>query len=265
MTTTPPPDGSWMSRHGTDFAYGVGFALLATQVAAGSVQHAHDTLVQFGQGDPWWLPWTLAGTPDLLAVLSGVEVRRRRRLAGPTADVRVPMGVLLVAVGVLVATQVVQAQPSVGGVLAAAWPAVALLGLVALVETRPEKRRPRPAPAARRPVTAPAVSAIPPITSTRPPAAPVISPMADTDVRPDGPTAAPGPVLTQAGDLPEKQRAVWDALHSLGGQARVAEVIAASELNRDAVKEALRGLDRKRLVHSPERGVYELRRMAAAA
>jgi hypothetical protein len=117
--------------------YAALFLFLAAQTAAGSAQHAHDAFVQGGQGNPHWLPWTLAGTPELLAILATLEYRHRRKVHGDAVDVRIPVAIIVGAVLVLMGAQLVTAQRSALGMFAAAWPALAFLVALVLVETRP--------------------------------------------------------------------------------------------------------------------------------
>lgn len=181
-----------LARLATDTAlYAALFAFLAAQTAAASAQHAHDALVQGGQGDPSWLPWTLAGTPELLAVLATLEYRHRRHTHGPTADVRAPRAIIVASALVLIGAQLVTAQHTALGMFAAVWPALAFLVAFALVETRPKAT---PAvPAQRRPT---------------PPPPPV-------HVQDDPPTSS---LEDRLQALPPDARAAWDALPATPGE-----------------------------------------------
>lgn len=136
-----------------DRVYVGGLVAIGGLAAVASFRHVADAAIRFGQSEPRWLPYALAGTPDLLAVIAGLSIRRRHRVEAST---RGPVALLVLAVVVLVAAQLVTAQPSFGGWFAAAWPAVAFLSVVALVETEPGRRPQRkgstrtspPAPAA---------------------------------------------------------------------------------------------------------------------
>jgi len=102
----------------------------------GSLAHLIEAAAMFGQHGR--VGQAIALSVDLLAVAAGVELAERHRLGLRTWDA---LAVLLLTVVVTVAAQLVTAQASLGGWIAAAWPAVAFLSVVALIEFRP-----RPAP-----------------------------------------------------------------------------------------------------------------------
>ena len=101
--------------------------MLAIGVAAGaaSFTHVHDVAAAHGQ--PGWLAWTDAIVLELASIAAGLDLRRRRR-AGK--NVRFPAIVLIVAVALSLSAQVVHAEPSVIGWLAAAVPALGFLAMV---------------------------------------------------------------------------------------------------------------------------------------
>ncbi|GID29547.1 DUF2637 domain-containing protein [Paractinoplanes brasiliensis] len=85
----------------------------------------HDVAEAHGQ--PGWLAWADAIVLELMSVAGGLELRRRKRLG---AHLWFPAVVLIVAVVLSLGAQVVEAEPSVIGWLAAALPAVGFLAMV---------------------------------------------------------------------------------------------------------------------------------------
>ncbi|MEV6631607.1 DUF2637 domain-containing protein [Actinoplanes sp. NPDC051470] len=107
---------------------------IGAAAAAASFTHVHDVAQAHGQ--PGWLAWADAVVLELMSVAGGLELRRRKRLR---AHLRFPAVVLVVAVVLSLGAQVVEAEPSVIGWLAAALPAVGFLAMVkiALGQTGP--------------------------------------------------------------------------------------------------------------------------------
>ncbi len=101
--------------------------MLAIGAAAGaaSFTHVHAVAAVHGQGG--WLAWADAVVLELMSIASGLELRRRRRHSYP---VTFPAVVLLCAVVLSLAAQVVQAEPSPIGWIAAALPALGFLTMV---------------------------------------------------------------------------------------------------------------------------------------
>jgi len=101
--------------------------MLAIGSAAGAASFTHVHAVAVAHGQAGWLAWADAVVLELMSVASGLELRRRRRhLDG----VGFPVGVLVCAVVLSLAAQVVQAEPSVIGWVAAALPALGFLVMV---------------------------------------------------------------------------------------------------------------------------------------
>jgi hypothetical protein len=224
--------------------YGVLFGFLAVQTAAASAQHAHDALIRGGQGDPPWLPWTLAGTPELLAVIATLEYRHRRKRWGDDADVRPAVAVIVAAALVLMGAQLVTAQRTALGWFAAAWPALAFLVALALVETRP-----RPATATTRRKTA-----APP-----PPAVPVPVPVPEEEAPPVG-------VAARLAALSPQARTVWDELTADAVESlSPLEIRDRTGLGKDAAYRAVSALVRSDLVATVEGGKYAARRLEGVA
>ena len=107
---------------------------IGASAAAASFTHVHDVAQAHGQ--PGWLAWADAVVLELMSVAGGLELRRRKRLHD---HLWFPAVVLVIAVVLSLSAQVVEAEPSVIGWLAAALPAAGFLAMVkiALGRTRP--------------------------------------------------------------------------------------------------------------------------------
>jgi hypothetical protein len=99
--------------------------------AAASFTHVHNVAAAHGQ--PGWLAWADAVVLELMSIATGLEIRRRHRAGRPAGFV---LGVLIAAVTLSLSAQVVEAERSVIGWLAAATPALGFLALVKIVLTR---------------------------------------------------------------------------------------------------------------------------------
>jgi hypothetical protein len=99
--------------------------------AAASFTHVHNVAAQHGQ--PGWLAWADAVVLELMSIGTGLEIRRRHRAGRPAGFV---LAVLVAAVALSLAAQVVEAEPSVVGWLAAALPALGFLACVKIVLSR---------------------------------------------------------------------------------------------------------------------------------
>ncbi|GAA1414374.1 hypothetical protein GCM10009662_60610 [Catellatospora coxensis] len=109
--------------------------------AAASFTHVHDVAEEHGQ--PGWLAWADAVILELMSVASGLELRRRKRLG---LGVFFPASVLVVAVLLSLAAQVVEAERSVIGWLAAMLPAVGFLAMVKIAMGRADGTPPGSGP-----------------------------------------------------------------------------------------------------------------------
>ena len=118
-----------------------GVIMLAIGSAAGaaSFTHVHDVAAAHGQSG--WLAWADAVTLELMSIASGMELRRRRR-GGQSAAM--PEAILVVAVLLLLSAQVVEAERSVIGWLAAALPALGFLAMAKIALGRGDAVWPRP-------------------------------------------------------------------------------------------------------------------------
>ena len=101
--------------------------MLAIGGAAGgaSFTHVHNVAATHGQGG--WLAWADAIVLELMSVASGLEMRRRKR---HHKRVRFPAVVLTCAVALSLGAQVVEAERSMIGWIAAALPALGFLVMV---------------------------------------------------------------------------------------------------------------------------------------
>jgi len=133
--------------------------------AAASFTHVHNVAAAHGQ--PGWLAWADAVVLELMSIATGLEIRRRARAGRPSGFV---VSVLVAAVALSLAAQVVEAEASVIGWLAAALPALGFLACVKIVLSRTIASRTEPvdpgAPIDANPVAAAAEDAPVPARST---------------------------------------------------------------------------------------------------
>jgi hypothetical protein len=114
---------------------------IGSMAAAASFTHVHNVAAAHGQ--PGWLAWADAIVLELMSIATGLEIRRRHRAGQGAGFV---LWVLVGAVALSLSAQVVEAERSVIGWLAAALPAGGFLALVKIVLTRtPARTTPVPA------------------------------------------------------------------------------------------------------------------------
>ncbi|WBB70597.1 DUF2637 domain-containing protein [Micromonospora sp. WMMD812] len=101
--------------------------MLAIGGAAGAASFTHVHNVAAAHGQPGWLAWADAIVLELMSIASGLELRRRKRAHTSTVF---PATVLACAVTLSLAAQVVEAEPSIVGWVAAAVPALGFLVMV---------------------------------------------------------------------------------------------------------------------------------------
>ncbi|MDG4829269.1 DUF2637 domain-containing protein [Solwaraspora sp. WMMD1047] len=101
--------------------------MLAIGGAAGAASFTHVRDVAAAHGQPGWLAWADAIVLELMSIASGLELRRRKRARVSTVF---PATVLACAVTLSLAAQVVEAEPSPIGWIAAAVPALGFLVMV---------------------------------------------------------------------------------------------------------------------------------------
>ncbi|MGH3329351.1 MAG: DUF2637 domain-containing protein [Streptomycetales bacterium] len=127
-----------------DPATGIALALGGAAFAA-SFTHVRDVAAAHGQ--PGWIAWAIAVSVELMAIGSGLEIRRRR---ARTHRYAWPLTTLLLGVAMSLAANLQTAGPGPWGKVMAAWPAIAFLAVAGLIETRPTTR-PTTSPVPARP------------------------------------------------------------------------------------------------------------------
>jgi hypothetical protein len=100
---------------------------IGAAAGAGSFTHVHDVAATHGQTG--WLAWADAVVLELMSIASGLELRRRKRCHAP---VHFPMTVMVTAVVLSLSAQVIQAEQTAVGWVAAAIPALGFLVMVKL-------------------------------------------------------------------------------------------------------------------------------------
>ncbi|MFF5177776.1 DUF2637 domain-containing protein [Micromonospora sp. NPDC000316] len=115
--------------------------MLAIGGAAGAASFTHVHNVAAAHGQPGWLAWADAIVLELMSIASGLELRRRKRAHTSTVF---PATVLACAVTLSLAAQVVEAEPSVIGWVAAAVPALGFLVMVKIALGRTSTATPAP-------------------------------------------------------------------------------------------------------------------------
>jgi len=103
--------------------------MLAIGAAAGAASFTHVRNAAVAHGQPEWIGWADAVVLELMSVASGLELRRRKRHGSPA---RVPAAILCTAVCLSLAAQVVEAESSPIGWIAAVLPAAGFLAMVKL-------------------------------------------------------------------------------------------------------------------------------------
>lgn len=116
--------------------------MLAIGGAAGAASFTHVHNVAAAHGQPGWLAWADAIVLELMSIASGLELRRRKRAHTSTVF---PATVLACAVTLSLAAQVVEAEPSIIGWIAAAVPALGFLVMVKIALGRTSAATPAPA------------------------------------------------------------------------------------------------------------------------
>jgi hypothetical protein len=116
--------------------------VLAAIAGAGSFTHIRDTAAQHGQSGP--MSWAVAVCIDLTCVMAARERQRDKRNGIPARRLSWPAVVLAGGVGLSLAANLAQAQPTAWGRIVAAVPPAAFLVAVSMIERR-AARRPRPA------------------------------------------------------------------------------------------------------------------------
>ncbi len=102
---------------------------------AGGVPALHCNLAE-AHGQLGWLAWMDAVVLEAMSVACGLEMRRRKSLG---QSVRMPFAVLVVAVGLSLAAQVIEAEQSIIGWVAAAIPSLGFLAQAKMILGRHSK------------------------------------------------------------------------------------------------------------------------------
>lgn len=111
--------------------------LIGGAAGAASFTHVHDVAAAHGQ--PGWLAWADAIVLELTSIAAGLELRRNRRLG---KSIAFPATMLTAAVLLSLAAQVVEAEASVIGWIAAALPALGFLAMVKIALGRADPTPP---------------------------------------------------------------------------------------------------------------------------
>ena len=112
--------------------------VLAVIAGAGSFTHIRDTAAQHGQTGP--MSWAVAICIDLTCVMAARERQRDKRPGITTRRISWPTVVLAGGVGLSLAANLAQAQPTAWGQIVAAVPSVAFLVAVSMIERRAARR-----------------------------------------------------------------------------------------------------------------------------
>jgi Protein of unknown function (DUF2637) len=120
--------------------------VLAVIAGAGSFTHIRDTAAEHGQSGP--MSWAVAVCIDLTCVMAARERQRDKQLGVPARRLSWPTVVLAGGVGLSLAANLAQAQPTAWGRIVAAVPPAAFQVAVSMIERR---AAPRPRPAAGEP------------------------------------------------------------------------------------------------------------------
>ena len=123
--------------------------IIGTAAGAGSFSHVHDVAAAHGQAG--WLAWSDAVVLELMSIAAGLELRHRKRVHAPVA---LPAAVMATAVAVSLGAQVVDAERSPIGWIAAAIPALGFLTMVKIALAQPGTTPPH-TPASQPPSASP--------------------------------------------------------------------------------------------------------------
>ncbi|MGQ5263664.1 DUF2637 domain-containing protein [Micromonospora sp. ZYX-F-536] len=163
--------------------------LIGGAAGAASFRHVHDVAAAHGQ--PGWLAWADAVVLELTSIAAGLELRRNRRLGKRVAF---PATVLTVAVFLSLAAQVVEAEASAIGWIAAALPALGFLTMVKIALGRADPAPPERIARPTRVAPGPPLVADAAVPDTREPVpAPPLPVPASTETVRDCTAAVPAP------------------------------------------------------------------------
>jgi hypothetical protein len=229
--------------------------MLAIGGAAGaaSFTHVHNVATAHGQGG--WLAWADAVVLELMSIASGLEIRRRKR---QHKSVRFPAVVLGWAVALSIAAQVVEAERSVIGWLAAALPA---LGFLVMVKIALGRMTPAP-PATQQSASLSATDTPEPVWTTSPDTSGE-GPDADlSESRPDGEVARPVPTRSGTSRSRRTRRGRTDKPIAV---AEVANLLPAATAAHHALRGQGRTLTHKALTEQLRAEGHQVSNVRAAA
>lgn len=197
--------------------------------AAASFSHVHAVAANHGQVE--WIAWADAVVLELMSVASGLEMRRRKRLHHPT---RWPFLVLLIAVTLSLAAQIIEAEQSLIGCVAASVPA---LGFLAMAKMALGRGTPPSTPVA---IVEPTTSAPAPAPMATLAAAP--APAAEVEVEPEpepAPVVKPRPTTRTRRTPAERKAQVEQARAELPDGATAPDIAAAVGITDRHVRRVL--------------------------
>lgn len=225
--------------------------LIGGAAGAASFTHVHDVAAAHGQ--PGWLAWADAIVLELTSIAAGLELRRNRRLG---KSIVFPTTMLTAAVLLSLAAQVVEAEASVIGWIAAALPALGFLAMVKIALGRADPTPPtstvRPAPTELEPPRTVDTS----VPDNRPPV-----PVTAATV-PDSATAVPAVADHQPSavpDHPNHQPSTDD------GGPEVAALVPAARTAAHTLTAEGTPLSRKALAHQLRADGHQLSNATASA
>ncbi|AYF30780.1 DUF2637 domain-containing protein [Micromonospora tulbaghiae] len=224
--------------------------LIGGAAGAASFTHVHNVAAAHGQ--PGWLAWADAIVLELTSIAAGLELRRNRRLG---KSIVFPATMLTAAVLLSLAAQVVEAEASVIGWIAAALPALGFLAMVKIALGRADPTPPtstaQPAPTELEPPRTVDTS----VPDNRPPvrvtAAAVPDPATAVPAVADQPSAVP--------DHPDHQAATDDDAPEVTALVPAART-AAHTLTAEGTP-----LSRKALAHQLRTDGHQLSNATASA
>jgi hypothetical protein len=118
--------------------------MLAIFGAGAAASFGHVISVVMAHGQVGWFAWADAIVLELMSLSSGLEMRRRRKRG---QSIRMPLGVLAVAVGLSLGAQLIEAEPTVIGWIVASIPSLGFLAQAKMILGRkPANDAPAAAP-----------------------------------------------------------------------------------------------------------------------
>lgn len=224
---------------------------------AASFTHVHD--VAAGHGQPGWLAWADAVVLELTSIAAGMELRRKRR-AG--TSVVFPATVLILAVMLSLAAQVVEAEASVIGWIAAALPALGFLAMVKIALGRADPVPPNPTIQPVRSEPGPALTAEASVPDTRAPVPGTAAAVRDSTAAVRDSTAVVPAVADQRTAVPDRRD---DEAATGDGGPEVAALVPAARTAAHALAAEGTPLSRKALARQLRADGHQLSNATASA